>query len=157
MKTYSMKASEINKKWLIIDATNLVLGRLAAEAAMILSGKRKAAYTPSQDCGDNIIIINADKIHLTGNKHALKDGKIYYRHTGYFGGIKETTAGKILAGKHPQRVIEKAVERMLGEGPMGRQRLSNLYVYAGDSHPHQAQKPILFDFASMNRKNKKDA
>ncbi|MGB4191113.1 MAG: 50S ribosomal protein L13 [Rickettsiales bacterium] len=155
MKTYSMKKSEIEKKWLVIDATNVVLGRLAAKVVMILSGKEKPAYTPSQDCGDYVIIINADKIHLSGNKAATKDGKIYYRHTGYFGGIKETTAGKILAGKHPQRVVEKAIERMLDRGPMGRQRLSNLHVYAGNSHPHEAQKPEILDFASMNPKNKK--
>jgi len=153
MKTYSMKLSEIDKKWFVIDATNVVLGRLASKASMILAGKHKPTYTPSQDCGDNIIIINADKIHLTGNKAAMKDGKIYYRHTGYFGGIKDTTAGKILAGKHPQRVVEKAVERMLAEGTMGRKRLSNLYVYAGNSHPHEAQKPEVLDFANMNSKN----
>ena len=150
-----MKKSEIEKKWLIIDATGVVLGRLAAKVAMILSGKDKPTYTPSQDCGDNVIIINAAKIHLSGDKAALKDGKIYYRHTGYFGGIKETTAGKILAGKHPQRVVEKAVERMLAKNPMGRQRLSNLYVYAGDSHRHEAQKPEILDFANINPKNKK--
>jgi large subunit ribosomal protein L13 len=155
MTTYSMKSSEIDKKWLIIDATDVVLGRLAAEVSMILSGKKKPSFTPSQDCGDNVIIINADKIHLSGNKAALKDGKIYYRHTGYFGGIKETTAGKILAGKFPQRVVEKAVERMLAKGPMGRQRLSNLYVYASESHPHAAQQPELYDFSGMNPKNKK--
>ena len=150
-----MKSSEIQKSWHVIDAKNVVLGRLAAKVAMILSGKDKPAYTPSQDCGDNIIIINADQIHLSGNKAATKDGKIYYRHTGYFGGIKETTAGKILAGRFPQRVVEKAVERMLPKGPMGRQRLSNLFVYAGNSHPHEAQKPSLLDFANMNPKNKK--
>lgn len=155
MTTYSMKASEIDKNWLVIDATNVVLGRLAAEASMILSGKKKPSFTPSQDCGDNVIIINADKIHLSGNKAATKDGKIYYRHTGYFGGIKDTTAGKILAGKFPQRVVEKAVERMLAKGPMGRQRLSNLYVYAGENHPHAAQQPKLYDFAGMNPKNRK--
>ena len=155
MKTYSMKKSEIEKKWLIIDATGVVLGRLAAKVSMILSGKDKPAYTSSQDCGDNVIIINASKIHLSGDKAALKDGKIYYRHTGYFGGIKETTAGKILAGKHPQRVVEKAVERMLAKNPMGRQRLSNLYVYAGETHRHAAQKPEILDFASMNPKNKR--
>jgi len=156
MKTYSMKLSEVDKKWFVIDATNVVLGRLAAKVSMMLSGKHKPTYTPSQDCGDNIIVVNAEKIRLTGNKAATKDGKIYYRHTGYFGGIKETTAGKILAGKHPQRVVEKAVERMLAEGPMGRQRLSNLYVYAGESHPHEAQKPAVLDFANMNSKNKRD-
>jgi large subunit ribosomal protein L13 len=155
MKTYSMKESEVDKKWLLIDATDIILGRLASEAAMILSGKRKPTYTPSQDCGDNIIIINADKIRLTGNKAALKDGKIYYRHTGYFGGIKETTAGKMLAGKNPQRVVEKAIERMLSSSTMGRKRLSNVYVYAGDAHPHGAQQPVVLDFASINSKNKK--
>ncbi len=156
MKTYSMKLSEIDKKWFVIDAKNLVVGRLAAKISMMLAGKHKPSYTPSQDCGDNIIVINADKVHLTGNKTARKDGKIYYRHTGYFGGIKETTAGKILASQHPERVLKKAVERMVAEGPMGRKRLSNLYVYAGDSHPHEAQKPSVLDFASMNSKNKKD-
>jgi len=151
-----MKSAEIDKKWLVIDAENVVLGRLAAKVAMILAGKDKPTYTPSQDCGDNVIIINAEKVHLTGNKAATKDGKIYYRHTGYFGGIKETTAGKILASKFPQRVIEKAVERMLPkEGPMAKKRLSNLYVYAGNSHPHAAQKPVVLDFAGLNSKNKK--
>lgn len=150
-----MKSSEIDKNWLVIDATNVVLGRLAAEVTMILSGKRKPTYTPSQDCGDNVIIINADKIFLSGNKLDKKDGKIYYRHTGYFGGIKETTAGKILAGKFPQRLIEKAVERMLARGPMGRQRLSNLFVYCGSTHPHAAQQPKALEFGDMNPKNKK--
>lgn len=155
MKTYSMKASEISKKWLLIDATDVVLGRLAAKAAMLSTGKHKPGYTPSQDCGDNVIIINADKVYLSGNKAALKDGKIYYRHTGYFGGIKETTAGKILAGKFPQRVIEKAIERMIAEGPMGNKRRSNVYVYTGSSHPHEAQKPEIYDFSGLNIKNKK--
>ena len=155
MKTYSMKESEVDKSWWVIDATDVVLGRLAAKASMMLSGKDKPTYTPSQDCGDNIIIINAEKVYLSGNKAAMKDGKIYYRHTGYFGGIKETTAGKILAGKFPQRVIEKAVERMLAKNTMGRQRLSNLYVYEGPNHPHAAQQPKPYDFASMSPKNKK--
>lgn len=155
MKTYSMKESEVDKNWWVIDATDVILGRLAAKVTMMLSGKDKPTYTPSQDCGDNIIIINAEKIYLSGNKAATKDGKIYYRHTGYFGGIKETTAGKILAGKFPQRVIEKAVERMLARNPMGRRRLSNLYVYQGPNHPHSAQQPKPYDFASMNPKNKK--
>jgi large subunit ribosomal protein L13 len=155
VKTYSAKPSEINKQWLIIDASNLVVGRLASEIASILRGKHKPTFTPHMDCGDNIIVINADKVSLTGNKAATKDGKIYYRHTGFVGGIKETTAGKILAGKHPERVLKLAVQRMLTRGPLGRQQLSNLYVYAGDTHPHSGQKPVAYDFASKNIKNKK--
>lgn len=155
MKTYSLKAKDINKKWLVIDASDIVLGRLAAHVATILRGKNKAEYSPHLDCGDNVIITNAEKIVLTGNKDNPKNGKFYYRHTGFPGGIKETTAGKILAGRHPERVVKKAVERMISRTPLGRKQLSNLYVYAGTEHPHTAQKPETLDFASMNRKNRR--
>jgi len=155
VKTYSAKPTDIKKQWLIIDATSLIVGRLASEIASILRGKHKPTFTPHMDCGDNIIVINADKISLTGNKAATKDGKIYYRHTGFVGGIKETTAGKILASKHPERVLKLAVERMLTRGPLGRKQFSNLYVYAGEEHPHSGQKPVAYDFASKNIKNKK--
>lgn len=155
MKTFSAKPSDIKKDWLLIDASGLVLGRLAAEVSMILRGKHKASYTPHMDCGDNVVIINADKIILTGNKAATKDGKIYYRHTGFPGGIKDTTAGKILAGKYPERVVKMAVNRMISYGPLGRRQFSNLYVYAGSEHPHSAQQPVQYDFAAKNSKNKR--
>jgi large subunit ribosomal protein L13 len=155
VKTYSAKPSDIKKEWFIIDASNLVVGRVASQIASMLRGKHKPTFTPHMDCGDNIIVINADKISLTGNKAATKDGKIYYRHTGFVGGIKETTAGKILASKHPERVLKMAVLRMLSRGPLGRQQYSNLYVYAGGEHPHSGQKPAAYDFGSKNIKNKK--
>lgn len=155
MKTYSAKPSEIHKKWWIIDAKDLVLGRLASEVAKILRGKHKPSYTPHLDCGDYVIIINAKHIHLTGTKANLKDGKIYYRHTGFPGGIKETTAGKILAGSHPERVIKLSVKRMITRNVLGSKQLGNLYVYAGGDHPHQGQQPEIYDFASKNTKNKK--
>lgn len=155
MSTYSAKPSEIQKKWILIDATDLVSGRLASEIAYILRGKHKPTFTAHMDCGDNVVVINADKIHLTGNKAATKDGKIYYRHTGYVGGIKETTAGKILAGRHPERVLKMAVRRMITRNPLGDQQYGNLYVYAGPEHPHAGQTPVAYDFGSKNRKNKK--
>ncbi len=150
MKTYSAKASEIEKKWVVIDASGLVVGRLASVIAMRLRGKHKPTYTPHLDCGDNVIVINAAKVLLTGKK--LKD-KVYYRHTGYIGGIKERTAGAIMAGKHPERIIEKAVERMIPRGPLGRRQMANLRVYAGAEHPHAAQAPETLDVAKMNPKN----
>jgi large subunit ribosomal protein L13 len=152
MKTYSAKASEIEKKWVVIDADGLVVGRLAAVVAIRLRGKHKASYTPHMDCGDNVIIVNAAKALLTGQK--LKK-KVYYHHTGYIGGIKERTAGFIMSGKFPQRVVEKAVERMLPRGPLGRRQLSNLRVYPGTEHPHEAQQPQVLDVAKMNPKNTK--
>jgi large subunit ribosomal protein L13 len=155
VKTYSAKPSDIKKQWHIIDASSLVVGRLASEIAKILRGKHKPTYTPHMDCGDNIVVINADKVILTGNKAMRKDGKIYYRHTGFVGGIKETTAGKILDGKHPERVLKLAVRRMLSRSPLGNQQYSNLYVYSGETHPHSGQKPAKYDFASKNIKNKK--
>ena len=150
MKTYSAKASEIEKKWILIDAEGLVVGRLASIIAMRLRGKHKSTYTPHMDCGDNVIVINAAKVVLTGNK--LKN-KMYYHHTGYIGGIKERSAGAIMAGKFPERILEKAVERMVPRGPLGRRQMSNLRVYAGSEHPHEAQQAEVLDVAAMNPKN----
>lgn len=152
MSTFSLKAKDIKKEWVLIDAKDLVVGRLAAYIVTVLKGKNKPEYTPHMDCGDNIVIINAEKIAFTGKK--LKD-KIYYRHTGYPGGIKSTTPKKILDGKNPDHIIRLAVKRMLGEGPMARQRLSNLYVYAGEEHKQAAQQPKVLDFAALNRKNQR--
>ena len=154
MKTYSAKPGDIERKWFVIDAEGVVLGRLASIVAMRLRGKHKPMYTPHIDCGDHIVIINADKVQLTGNKLA---DKTYYRHTGYPGGIRSTTAGKILDGKHPERVVEKAVQRMIPKGPFGRQVLRKLKVYAGAEHPHEAQQPEFLDVAAMNDKNKRSA
>lgn len=155
MSTYSAKPSDIKKKWLLIDAKDVVLGRLASEVSMLLRGKHKPTYTPHMDCGDNVVIINADKIHLTGKKADRKDGKIYYRHTGYVGGIKQTTAGKMLEGKNPEKVVKLAIKRMITRNVLGDKQISNLYVYVGADHPHEAQKPENYDFASKNKKNKK--
>ena len=150
MKTYSAKPSDIEKKWVLIDAENLVVGRLAAIIANRLRGKHLPTFTPHMDCGDNVIVINADKVVFTGKK---KSDKVYYRHTGYPGGIKETTPEKVLEGKFPERVVEMAVKRMLPRGPLARQQLGNLRVYAGTEHPHVAQSPETLDVASMNAKN----
>ncbi|HRE61024.1 MAG TPA: 50S ribosomal protein L13 [Micropepsaceae bacterium] len=152
MATYSAKAKEISKKWVVVDAAGLVVGRAASIIALRLRGKHKPTFTPHMDCGDNVIVINASKVKFTGNK--LKD-KVYYHHTGYPGGIKERVAGKILGGQFPERVMEKAVERMLPRGPLGRKQLGNLHVYAGAEHPHTAQKPEVLDIKSMNKKNTK--
>ncbi len=152
MQTYSAKPAEIEKKWILIDAEGVVLGRLASIIAMRLRGKHKPTYTPHMDDGDNIVVINADKVRLTGKK-ATDD--IFYWHTGYPGGIKSRTQGEILGGKHPERVIEKAVERMIPRGPLGRAQMKNLYVYADAEHKHEAQKPEALDVASMNAKNKR--
>ena len=150
MKTYSMKPSEVNKQWFVIDANGMVLGRMATEIAKILRGKHKAGYTPHIDCGDNVIVINAEKVQLTGRK---RTDKVYYWHTGHPGGIKSRTAGQILDGDYPERVVHKAVERMVPRGPLGRQQMSNLRVYAGEAHPHEAQNPVVLDLASRNAKN----
>jgi large subunit ribosomal protein L13 len=150
MATFSAKAADVEKKWVVIDATGLVVGRLASIIALRLRGKHRATFTPHVDTGDNIIVINAEKVVFTGNK--LK-GKSYFWHTGYPGGIKERTAGKILGGRFPNRIIEKAVERMLPRGPLGRQQLSNLRVYPGSEHPHTAQQPETLDVGALNRKN----
>ena len=154
MKTYSAKPSEIEKKWFVVDADGVVLGRLATQVARILRGKHKPTFTPHMDCGDNVIIINADKVKLTGNKTS---DKVYYWHTGYPGGVKERTAGQILEGKHPERVIEKAVARMITRNRLGRQQIKNLRVYAGAEHPHEAQQPETLDIAAWNPKNKRSA
>jgi large subunit ribosomal protein L13 len=151
-KTYAIKASDIERKWYVLDAEGVVLGRLAAEVSKLLRGKHKPSYTPHLDCGDYVVVINADKVKLTGKK--LTDKK-YFKHTGWIGGIKETTAGKILAGRFPERVIIKAVERMITRNPLGRQQMTKLKVYAGSEHPHTAQNPEVFDIAAKNEKNKR--
>lgn len=150
MKTFSAKPADINKKWVLIDAQNMVVGRLASIIAMRLRGKHLPTFTPHMDCGDNIIVINAEKVKFTGNK---TKNKMYYRHTGYPGGIKETTPQKVLEGRFPERVLALAVKRMLPVGPLSRQQLSNLRIYAGTEHPHVAQAPELLDVAGMNTKN----
>jgi len=149
--TRSIKPAEVEKKWHLIDADGLVVGRLATIVANLLRGKHKPSFTPHVDCGDHVVIINADKVKFTGNK--LSDKK-YYKHTGYIGGIKETTPAKILEGRFPERVIEKAVERMVPRGPLGRQQMKALHLYAGTEHPHGGTQPQPLDVASMNRKNK---
>jgi large subunit ribosomal protein L13 len=154
MTTYSAKAADIQKKWVMIDATGLVVGRLASLIAMRLRGKHKPTYTPHVDDGDNVIVVNAEKVVLTGRK---VEQKVYHHHTGHIGGIKERTARSILEGRFPQRIVEKAVERMLPRGPLGRRQLGNLRVYAGPDHPHAAQQPEVLDVAAMNRKNMRSA
>jgi large subunit ribosomal protein L13 len=148
--TAAAKPAEVEKKWLLIDAEGLVVGRLASIIANRLRGKHKASFTPHVDCGDNVIVINAEKVRFTGNKAA---DKRYYRHTGHPGGIKETSPAKVLEGRFPERVIIKAVERMVPRGPLGRQQMRNLRVFAGTEHPHEAQQPEILDVKSMNRKN----
>ena len=145
-QTKSANASNVNKKWLLVDAEDVVLGRLATTVSNLLRGKHKSNYTPHVDCGDNVIIINAEKIKLTGNK--LND-KTYYWHTGYPGGIKSRTAKKILEGKFPDRIIRLAVKRMIPKGPLGSQQISNMKVYNGSAHPHDAQAPEEFDISEL--------
>jgi large subunit ribosomal protein L13 len=154
MKTFSEKPADVQKKWVMIDADGLVVGRLASLVALRLRGKHKPTYTPHVDCGDNVIVINAAKAVLTGRK---AQNKIYYKHTGYIGGIKEVSAKAILAGKFPERIVEKAIERMLPRGPLGRMQLGNLRVYPHAEHPHAAQQPEIIDIGAMNRKNKRTA
>jgi large subunit ribosomal protein L13 len=150
MNTYSAKPAEVEKKWVLIDGTGLVVGRLASLIALRLRGKHKPTYTPHVDCGDNVIVVNAEKVVLTGRK---VQQKVYHHHTGHIGGINERTAKFIFEGKFPQRIVEKAVERMLPRGPLGRRQLGNLRVYKGSEHPHEAQQPEKIDIAAMNRKN----
>ena len=154
MKTYSAKPTDVDRKWFLVDAEDLVLGRLAVVVANRLRGKNKTMFTPHIDCGDNVVIVNAEKIRLTGNKRA---NKVYYWHTGYPGGIKSRTAEAILDGDHPERVVQKAVQRMLPKTKLGRQQLTKLKIYAGPDHPHEAQSPIVLDIAAMNSKNKRSA
>jgi len=150
MKTYSARPADIEKKWILIDAEGVVLGRLASLVATRLRGKHKPTFTPHMDTGDNVIVINAEKVKLTGNKVAQK--KFYY-HTGYPGGIKERSIPQRLGGKRPQQVVEKAVERMLARGPLRNKLMGNLRVYAGTEHPHDAQQPEVLDVAALNPKN----
>lgn len=154
MKTFSQKPAEVEKKWILIDADGMVPGRLASFVASRLRGKHKPTFTPHVDDGDNVIIVNADKVAFTGNK---REQKKYYWHTGYPGGIKERTAKALLEGRFPERVMQKAVERMMPGGPLSRRQMKNLYVYAGAAHKHEAQQPETIDLASMNRKNKRVA
>jgi large subunit ribosomal protein L13 len=150
MRTFVAKPSEVDKKWILIDADGLVVGRLATLIAMRLKGKHKATYTPHVDTGDNVIVINAEKVVFTGNK---TNDKIYYRHTGYPGGIKKRTPQQLFAGKFPERILELAVGRMLKRGPLQRKLMRNLKVYKGAAHPHEAQKPEPLDVKALNRKN----
>ncbi|VAV92054.1 LSU ribosomal protein L13p (L13Ae) [hydrothermal vent metagenome] len=150
-QTQSAKPADVEKKWHIVDATDLVVGRMSSIIANILRGKHKPSYTPHVDCGDHVIVINADKVKFTGNKTKQKT---YYKHSGYPGGISGTTAEKVLGGNFPERVVEKAVERMIPKGPLGFAQMRALHVFAGTEHPYDGQNPAVLDIASMNRKNK---
>ena len=152
MQTFSQKPADVVKKWVLIDAEGVVLGRLASIVANRLRGKHKPTFTPHVDDGDNVVIVNAEKVVLTGKKMA---DKVYYWHTGHPGGIKERTARQIIEGRFPERVIEKAIERMIPRGPLGRRQMKNLRVYAGSNHPHEAQQPVTLDVAAMSSKNVK--
>ena len=154
MGTYTARPGDIERAWSLVDADGLVLGRLAAILANRLRGKHKAQWTPHMDCGDHIVVINAEKVVLTGKK---RQQKVYHYHTGYPGGIKERRADAILDGRFPERVIEKAVERMVPRGPLGRDVLRKLHIYKGGEHPHQAQQPVALDIAGMSRKNATEA
>jgi large subunit ribosomal protein L13 len=154
MPTLSLKPADVDKKWILIDAEGLVVGRLAALIARRLRGKHLPAYTPHVDCGDNVIIVNADKVVLTGRK---RTDKVYYWHTNHIGGLKQRTARQILESKFPGRVVEKAVERMMPDGPLARRQLRHLFVYAGAEHPHAAQQPAPLDVGALNRRNKRAA
>ncbi|MEM1274601.1 MAG: 50S ribosomal protein L13 [Pseudomonadota bacterium] len=153
MTTFSAKPADIDKQWILIDAEGVVLGRLASIIAMRLRGKHKATFTPSMDMGDNVIVVNAEKVQLTGRKR----DKPNYWHTGYPGGIKSRTTGEILEGAHPERVVTQAVKRMLPGGPLSRRQMTHLRVYAGGEHPHEAQNPTILDIKSMNPKNTRSA
>ena len=152
-RTFSAKPAEVEKKWILIDAEGLVVGRLAVVIADILRGKNKPTYTPHVDDGDNVIVVNADKVVFTGNKREQKE---YFWHTGYPGGIKSRTAAKVLDGRFPERVVEKAVERMIPRGPLGRKQMKNLRVYAGPAHEHEAQQPESLDVAALHPRNSRD-
>lgn len=154
MKTYSAKAADVEKKWIVIDASGLVVGRLASFVANRLRGKHKPSFTPHVDDGDNVVIVNAEKVVLTGRKY---ENKKYYWHTGYPGGIKERTARAVIEGRFPERVVEKAIQRMMPGGPLSNKQFKNLRVYAGPEHPHEAQQPETIDVASLNPKNTKRA
>ena len=153
MRTFSAKPSDIEKKWIIIDATGIVLGRLASIIALHLRGKHKPSFTPHMDMGDNVIVVNAEKVQMTGKK---RTDKTYYWHTGYPGGIKSRSAEEILEGKFPERVLVQAVKRMLPGGVLSRQQMTNLKVYSGSVHPHEAQKPETLDVRILNKKNSRE-
>lgn len=148
--SFFQKSGEVEKKWILIDAKGLIVGRLASQIAIRLRGKNKPTYTPSVDDGDNIVVINADKVAFSGKKY---ENKVYYHHTGYPGGIKSATAKEIIEGHSPIKVLKKAVERMIPRGPLARKQLKNLHVYAAEDHPHEAQKPTFIDIEKMNPKN----
>jgi large subunit ribosomal protein L13 len=152
MRTYSAKPADVDRKWYVIDAEGVVLGRLASVIATRLRGKHRPIFTPHIDCGDNIIVVNAEKVRLTGRK---REEKVFYWHTGHPGGLKKRTVAQILDGKHPERVVMKAVERMVPRSPLGRQVMRKLRVYTGADHPHESQQPELLDVAAMNPKNKR--
>ena len=154
MSTYMPSSHDIARKWFLVDASGKTLGRLATEAASVLSGKRSTKYTPFMDMGDHVIVVNAEKIVLTGRK---RDQKVYHHYSGYIGGIKERSAKSILEGRFPERIVEKAVERMLPRGPLGKKQLGNLRVYKGPDHPHAAQSPTVLDVAKLNPKNSRSA
>jgi large subunit ribosomal protein L13 len=150
--TLSIKPAEVNKGWVLIDAEGVVLGRLAVVIANRLRGKHKPTFTPHVDCGDNVIVVNAGKVHVTGNK---AEKSIFHFHTGYAGGIKGRSIRQRLEGKHPESVLEKAVERMITRGPLQRKQMKHLHIYAGATHPHDGQQPTLLDVAALNPKNKR--
>ena len=150
MKSFSIKKEAIKKQWILIDAKDAVLGRLAVISANILRGKNKPEYTPNQDCGDNLIIINSDKIHLKGKKAS---NKVYYRHTGFPGGIKQTTPNKMIEKNKSDEIIKLAIKRMIPSGPLGRKQLSNCRIFRDSNHKHEAQNPKTIDISTLNRKN----
>lgn len=152
MKTFSASPKDVERKWYVVDATDLVLGRMAVIVADYLRGKHKAIFTPNQDCGDYVVIINADKVYMTGNKYEYKK---YIHHTDFPGGLKEKTAKDIMTGKNPEKIVEQAIKKMITRNPLGRKVVKKLFVYAGSEHPHSAQKPEFLDIKSMNVKNKK--
>jgi len=154
MKTYSAKPSEMEQKWVVIDADGVVLGRLAGIVAMHLRGKHKPGFTPHIDCGDQIVIINAEKVKVTGDK---KKNDIFYWHTGYPGGLKGIAKGAVLDSRFPERLLVRCIERMMPkDSPLARNQMTHLHVYAGSTHPHEAQKPEVLDVAAMNPKNKRN-
>src|ERR1700748_2282690 len=150
--TLSLKPAEVKKDWVLIDAEGVVLGRLAVLIANRLRGKHKPQFTPHVDCGDNVVVVNAAKVRVTGNK---ADQSVFYYHTGYAGGIKGRSIRQRLESRHPERVLEKAVERMITRGPLQRRQMKHLYIYGGDSHPHDGQQPKPLDVAALNPKNKR--
>lgn len=152
MKTFSASPKDVERKWYLVDATDLVLGRMAVVVADYLRGKRKAIFTPNQDCGDYVVIINADKVYMTGNKYEYKK---YIHHTDFPGGLKEKTAKDIMTGKNPEKVVEQAIQKMITRNPLGRKVMTKLFVYAGSENPHSAQKPEILDIGNMSVKNKK--